>query len=142
MSQTVSRAASRKLFLNLPVKDLERTKAFWTSLGFTFNKQFTDDNGACMVFSEEAYAMLLAEPFFKTFTQRDLCNTRTHCEGLFALSCESRAEVDALVEKALAAGGSEPGKPMDHGFMYQRGFDDLDHHHWEVLWMDPKHIQS
>jgi predicted lactoylglutathione lyase len=133
---------SRKLFLNLPVKDLERTKAFWRSLGFSFNPQFTDEKAACLVFSEDGYAMLLVEEFFKTFTKREICDTRTSCEGAFALSCESRAEVDAILEKALAAGGTEPGKPMDYGFMYQRGFEDLDHHHWEILWMDPGHIQK
>lgn len=132
----------RKIFLNLPVKNLDRTMQFWRALGFSFNPQFTDEKAACMIFSEEAYAMLLSEPFFKTFTKREVCDTRTHVEGLFAFSCESRAEVDAIMRKALAAGGTEPGKPQDHGFMYQRGFDDLDHHHWEVLWMDPGHIKK
>lgn len=94
-----------------------------------------------MIISQEAYAMLLSEPFFKTFTKKELCNTTTHIEGIFALSCESRAEVDAIMEKALAAGRKEPGKAQDHGFMYQRGFEDLDHHDWEVLWMDPSHIK-
>ncbi|MFO0579123.1 MAG: glyoxalase/bleomycin resistance/extradiol dioxygenase family protein [Polyangia bacterium] len=142
MSQSPNRPTSRKLFLNLPVKDLERTQAFWTSLGFAFNKQFTDKNAACLVFSEDACAMLLVESFFKTFTERELCDTRTHCQGAFALSCESRAEVDALVQKALAAGGTLTEPAKDYGFMYQHGFDDLDHHHWEMVWMDPKHIQE
>lgn len=133
---------SRKFFLNIPVKDLERTKAFWKSLGFTFNAQFTDENAACMIFSEEAYAMLLAEPFFKTFTKREICDTRTHVESLHALSCESRAEVDEMMTKALAAGGKEPYEARDYGFMFQRGFDDLDGHHWEILWMDPAHVQK
>lgn len=133
---------SRKFFLNIPVKDLERTKTFWRSLGFPFNAQFTDENAACMVFSEEAYAMLLAEPFFRTFTRREICDTQTHVESLFALSCESRAEVDELLAKALAAGGKEPYGPRDYGFMFQRGFDDLDGHHWEILWMDPAHVQK
>lgn len=133
---------SRKIFVNLPVKNLEPTKQFWKALGFDFNPQFTDDKAACLVFSEHGFAMLLTEAFFKTFTTRDLCDTRTHCEGLFALSCESRAEVDALMEKALENGGTEPRKTVDYGFMYQRGFDDLDHHHWEVFWMDPSHVQK
>lgn len=137
-----TKPVSRKIFVNLPVKDLERTKAFWTSLGFSFNQQFTDEKAACLVFSEDGYAMLLVEPFFKTFTHRQICDTRTHCEAAFALSCESRAEVDELVARAIAAGGSEPDKPQDHGFMYQRSFEDLDHHHWEILWMDPGHIQK
>lgn len=133
---------SRQIFVNLPTKDLEKTKAFWTSLGFTFNAQFTDDKAACLIFSDSGYAMLLTEPFFKTFTARELCDTRTHCEGIFALSCESRTEVDALMEKALKHGGTEPTQPQDYGFMYQRGFDDLDHHHWEVFYMDPAHVQG
>jgi uncharacterized protein len=133
---------SRMIFVNLPVKDLEGTKKFWLKLGFRFNPQFTDDKAACLIFSDMGYAMLLTEPFFKTFTGREICDTRSHCEGIFALSCESREEVDALMVKALANGGTEPTKPQDLGFMYQRGFDDLDHHHWEVFWMDPKHGQG
>ena len=132
---------NRKIFVNLPVTNLERTVAFWKALGFDFNRQFTDDKAACMIISEDAYAMLLSAPFFKTFTKKEPCNPTTQIEGLFALSCESRAEVDAMVAKAVAAGGSEPREPMDHGFMYQRSFDDVDHHSWEVLWMDPKHVQ-
>ncbi len=133
---------TRKLFVNLPIKNLERTMRFWKALGFSFNRQFTDDKAACLIFSEDAYAMLLTEPFFRTFTTRELCDTRTHLQSLFALSCESRAEVDALVAKAVANGGSDPGKTQDHGFMYGRGFDDPDHHHWEVIWMDPAHVQK
>ncbi len=133
---------SRAIYVNLAVKDLTKSIGFWKALGFSFNAQFTDEKAACLIFSEQGYAMLLTEPFFRTFTARELCNTRTHCEGIFALSCESRAEVDALMQKALANGGSEPTKPQDHGFMYQRGFDDLDHHHFEVFWMDPKHVQA
>ena len=88
-----------------------------------------------------AYAMLVSEAFFKTFTSKEVCNTKTHIEGLFALSCESRAEVDELVAKATGAGGAEAGKTQDHGFMYQRAFYDLDGHHWEVMWMDPSHVK-
>lgn len=134
--------ASRKIFVNLPVKDLDRVKQFWRSLGFTFNPQFTDDNAGCLVFGQDAYAMLLTEKFFRTFTKKEICDTKTHCEGLFALSCESRAEVDALMDKALSHGAVEPTAPQDHGFMYQRGFYDLDQHHWEVFWMDPAHVQA
>jgi predicted lactoylglutathione lyase len=133
---------SRKIFVNLPVRDLERSKDFFAELGFSFNPQFTDEKAACMVVSDEAFAMLLAEPFFKTFTKRALCDTTKQTEGLFALSCESRAEVDELVEKAVAAGGQHAMDPTDHGFMYGWSFYDLDGHHWEVLWMDPKAIQS
>lgn len=133
---------SRKLFVNLGVKDLERSKAFFAALGFEFNPRFTDEKAACMVVSEEAFVMLLSEPFLKTFTQRELCDTSRQNEGLFALSCVSREEVDALVQKALAAGGQRAMPPQDHGFMYGGSFYDLDGHHWEVLWMDPKAVQG
>ena len=133
---------SRKIFVNLAVRDLKRSMEFFSQLGFEFNKQFTDDKAACMIFSAEAYAMLLTEPFFRTFTKREICNTSTHTEGLFALSCASRAEVDELVNKALAAGGQRAMDPVDHGFMYGWSFYDPDGHHWEVLWMDPAKISK
>lgn len=133
---------ARKIFVNLPVADLARSMEFFGKLGFPFNRKFTDEKAACMVLSEEGYVMLLTEPFFKTFTNNALCNTRTHTEGLFALSCESRDEVDTLVHKALAAGGRPAMAPQDHGFMYGWSFYDLDGHHWEVLWMDPKVAQA
>ena len=125
------------IFVNLPVKDLERSKAFFSRLGYTFNPQFTDDNAACMILSDDAYVMLLGEQYFKTFTKRQVCDTRTHSEGLFALSCTSRAEVDQMVKTALAGGGQPAMDATDHGFMYGWSFYDLDGHHWEVLWMDP-----
>jgi uncharacterized protein len=129
---------SRQLFVNLAVKDLPRSKAFFARLGFEFNPRFTDDNAACMIVGAESFVMLLAEPFFRTFTKKSLCDTRTQTEGLFALSCDSRAEVDALVEKAIAAGGSHAMDVQDHGFMYAWSFYDPDGHHFEVLWMDPE----
>ncbi|WP_437308679.1 VOC family protein [Sorangium sp. So ce388] len=132
---------SHKLFVSLPIKNLDRSVAFWKSLGFTFNPKFTGEQAACMLIGEHAYAMLLVEPFFKTFTKKAICDTATHVEGAFGLTCESRAEVDAMVEKALAGGGKEPDPPQDHGFMYGRSFEDLDGHHWEVLWMDPEAAQ-
>ncbi|AUX21415.1 extradiol dioxygenase [Sorangium cellulosum] len=132
---------SRKVFINLPVRDLKRSMDFFSRLGFEFNPMFTDDKAACMILSEEGYVMLLTEPFFKTFTKKEVCNTSTHTEGLFALSCCSRAEVDELVQKAIAAGGKPAMDPQDHGFMYAWSFYDLDGHHWEVLWMDPKAAQ-
>lgn len=135
-------AINRKLFVNLPVKDLKRTTEFFSRLGFEFDPRFTDDKAACMIVSSEAYVMLLVEPFFKTFTDNELCDTARHTEGVFALSCESRAEVDGLVKKALSSGGSKAREPVDHGFMYSSSFYDPDGHHWEVLWMDPKHLQQ
>jgi predicted lactoylglutathione lyase len=133
---------ARKLFVNLSVRDLKRSMEFWTKLGFEFNPQFTNDSGACMVVSEEAFVMLLAEPFFKTFTTREICDTSKQTEGLFCLSCVSRAEVDEIVNKAIAAGGAHAMKPQDHGFMYGSSFYDVDGHHWEVMWMDPAAIQK
>lgn len=134
--------ASRKLFVNLPVKNLKRSMEFFSKLGFEFNPQFTDDNAACMVISEEAFAMLLAESYFKTFTKKEIVNSAKQTESIFALSCASRAEVDDIVKKAVAAGGKHAMDPNDHGFMYGWSFYDLDDHHWEVIWMDPKAVQK
>jgi predicted lactoylglutathione lyase len=134
-------ADARKIFVNLAVRDPKRSMQFFSTLGFEFNPQFTDDKGACMAVSEEAYVMHLAEPFFRSFTKREPCDTSRETEGLFGLSCASRAEVDRLVKKALAAGGRLAGETQDHGFMYGRSFYDLDGHQWEVLWMDPKAIR-
>ncbi|HEU4408273.1 MAG TPA: VOC family protein [Polyangiaceae bacterium] len=133
---------ARKIFVNLAVRDLKRSMEFFSKLGFEFNRQFTDDKAACMVVSDEAFVMLLTEPFFKTFTKREVCDTARQTEGLFALSCESRAEVDAMVQTALAAGGQPAMASTDHGFMYAWSFYDPDGHHWEVLWMDPKAVQK
>ncbi|HYY52109.1 MAG TPA: VOC family protein [Myxococcales bacterium] len=132
---------SRKLFVNLAVRDLKRSMDFFRKLGFAFNPQFTDEKAACMVVSDEAFVMLLTEPFFKTFTRKEICNTQSQSEGLFALSCSSRSEVDQLVKTAVAAGGKVAMDPMDQGFMYGWSFYDPDGHHWEVLWMDPKAIE-
>ncbi|WPB79579.1 VOC family protein [Archangium violaceum] len=128
---------SRKIFVNLPVKDLKRSIAFFTKLGFSFNPQFTDENATCMIISDEAFVMLLTEKRFKDFTKNQLCDTRTHTEGLFALSCSSKAEVDQMVKTAIAEGGKHAMDSQDHGFMYGWSFYDLDGHHWEVMWMDP-----
>ena len=133
---------SRKMFVNLAVSDLKRSMAFFSGLGFAFNPQFTDDNAACMIISDEAFVMLLVERYFKTFTRRQPCDTTRCSEGLFALSCGSRAEVDEMVKKAIAAGGSHAMDPQDHGFMYAWSFYDLDGHHWEVVWMDPQFVSS
>jgi len=131
-----------QIFVNLPVKDLDKSKAFFSHLGYSFNPQFTDQNAACMVISEHIYAMLLTEPFFQGFTKKAIADAHTSKEVLICLSCESRAEVDTLVKKALEAGGGNPIEPQDHGFMYYHGFEDLDGHHWEVMYMDPNHVQQ
>jgi len=138
----MSKSNGRKMFVNLAVRDLKRAKAFFSALGFDFNPKFTDDKAACMVISDEGYVMLLAEPFFKTFTTRAVCDTSRQTEALLALSCESRNEVDELVKKAIAAGGRDTMPVQDQGFMYGRSFYDLDGHHWEVLWMEPKAVES
>jgi predicted lactoylglutathione lyase len=128
---------ARQIFVNLPVRDMERSKAFFSKLGFAFNPQFTNEQGACMVISDTIYAMLLVEPFFRTFTDRPVADATKSTEVLVCLSCESRAEVDELVRKAVAAGGSAHRQPQDHGFMYGHGFHDPDGHIWELMYMDP-----
>jgi uncharacterized protein len=130
-------AMSRKIFVNLPVKDLESSKAFFGVLGFSFNPQFTNDSGACMVIADDIYAMLLTEGFFQTFTRKPVADATRSTEVLVCLSCESRAEVDELTRKAVAAGGKAPNAPQDHGFMYGHGFEDLDGHIWELVYMEP-----
>ena len=127
----------REIFVNLPVRDLEVAKRFFTNLGFIFNPKYTDDNATCMIINDRASVMLLAEPFFRGFTKKGICDTTTHTEALLALSCPSREAVDEMVERAVATGGAHAMDPMDHGFMYGWSFYDPDGHHWEVLWMDP-----
>lgn len=127
---------STQIFVNLPVRDLDKAKAFFNALGYSVNPQFTDANAACLVISDTIYVMLLVEPFFQGFTRKPLCDARTHTEVLLCLSVDSRSDVDAMVAKALAAGAREPMEAKDYGFMYQRGFEDLDGHLWEVVHMD------
>jgi predicted lactoylglutathione lyase len=126
-----------KIFVNLPVKDLKKSMAFYDALGFKNNPQFTDDTAACMVVSEDIYVMVLTHAKFKEFTPKAIVDATKSTEVLTALSRESRADVDDIVRKALAAGGSTYSQPKDYGFMYQHGFQDPDGHIWEVLWMDP-----
>jgi hypothetical protein len=127
---------ARQIFVNLPVKDMQRSKAFFDALGFGFNPQFTNDQGACMVVSDSIHVMLLVEPFFQGFTSKKIADAHETAEVLVCLSCDSREEVDALVRKALEAGGTAPRPPQDHGFMYGHGFQDLDGHVWELMYMD------
>jgi uncharacterized protein len=128
---------ARQIYVNLPIKNMERSKAFFGALGFSFNPQFTNEQGACMVITDTIYVMLLVEPFFQTFIKKQIADADKTTEVLICLSCESRAEVDDLVRKAVAAGGSTPNAPQDHGFMYGHGFQDLDGHLWELMYMDP-----
>jgi predicted lactoylglutathione lyase len=129
---------ARQIFVNLPVKDLPRSVTFFTALGFSFNPQFTNDDATCMIVDENIFVMLLVEPFFRTFIDKAICDTRTSTEVLVCLSCDSRAEVDELVAKAVAAGGATPRAPQDYGFMYSHAFEDPDGHIWELVYMEPQ----
>lgn len=126
-----------KIFVNLPVKDLDRSTAFFTALGYRFDENFTDENATCLVITDDIYAMLLTEPFFKGFTKNQIADTTTATEAILALSVDSRAAVDEIVDKALAAGGAVANEPNDQDFMYGRSFLDPDGHQWEIFWMDP-----
>ena len=127
---------SRKIFVNLPVENLPKSIAFFTALGFTFNAQFTDDTATCMVITEHINVMLLTHAKFSQFITKPICDAKKSTEVLLCLSCESRSEVDALVAKAIAAGGTSSPAPQDHGFMYEHDFTDLDGHGWGLMHMD------
>ena len=131
-----------KLFLNLPVNDLQRSIEFFETLGFAFNTQFTDATATCMLVGEDAYVMFLVHDRFAGFTKHRVADPRTETTALFSFSVNSRAEVDAIVDKAIAAGGSTADVPEDHGFMYEWSFQDLDGHGWGVFWMDPAAVQG
>jgi predicted lactoylglutathione lyase len=126
-----------KIFVNLAVKDLTRSVEFFTKLGFSFDKQYTDETATCMIVSVDIFVMLLTEEKFQTFTPKEICDAKKYTEVLVALSLESRAKVDQMVAKALAGGGSTYNEPQDHGFMYAHGFQDLDGHIWELVYMEP-----
>jgi predicted lactoylglutathione lyase len=133
---------AKKIFVNLPVKDLKKSMEFFIKLGYTFNLQFTDETAACMVIAEDIFAMLLTEAKFKGFTPNAICDARKSTEVLVALSCDTRDQVDETVRKAVAAGGNTYNNPQDHGFMYGHGFQDLDGHIWEVFFMEPSAIRQ
>lgn len=128
---------STKIFVNLPVKDLRRSTEFFTALGSSFDARFTDENATCLVITEDICAELLLEPFFTSFTKKAVADTATSNEAILALEVESKARVDELVSKAVAAGGRLSNQPVDQGFMYGGGFEDPDGHLWEVFYMDP-----
>ena len=127
-----------KIFVNLPVKDLNKTRQFFTKLGFTFNPKFTDANATCMIIEKNIFAMLLVEKFFKTFIKNEICDAKKSTEVLLALSVGSRKEVDEVVTNAVNAGGKEPREAQDHRWMYGRSFEDINGHIWEVFYMDMK----
>lgn len=125
-----------QIFVNLPVKNLDRSVEFFTRLGYSFNPQFTDENATCMIVAENIFVMLLVEPYFKTFIEKDICDATRQTEVIVCLSAESREWADDLVSKAAAAGGKATAS-KDYGFMYQTGFQDPDGHLWELAYMDP-----
>jgi predicted lactoylglutathione lyase len=133
---------AKQIFVNLPVKDLGKTIEFFKKLGFEFNPQFTDENATCMVVNDNIFVMLLVEKFFKTFTQKEICDTTKNTEVIIALSTESREKVDQMLENVIKAGGKESRKPQDHGWMYGRSFEDLNGHLWEIIYMDEKALKE
>ena len=132
-----------KIFVNLPVKDLDKSKEFFSKLGYSFNKQFTDKNAACLVISEDIYSMLVSRDFFKRFTKKEIADASKVTESIIALSAESREMVDEMIEKAKAAGGREYREAEEYDdWMYGRSFEDLDKHQWEIIWMDESKMKK
>jgi predicted lactoylglutathione lyase len=131
-----------KIFVNLPVKDLNKSKEFFTKIGFTINPRFTDETAACVVISEDIYAMILTHAKFREFTRKEIADATQTTEVLTCLSSDSKDNVNETVDKAIAAGATEARDTMDFGFMYARSFNDLDGHIWEVMWMDPSAINQ
>ncbi len=127
---------STKIFVNLPVKDLNRSIDFFTKLGYAFNPQFTDETATCMIVSDDIYVMLLTHAKFKEFTPKPICDATKSTEVILCLSCDDRAHVDDLVSKAIAAGGTTHAESKDYGFMYQHGYQDPDGHIWELVFME------
>jgi len=128
---------STQIFVNLPVKNLSRSMAFFADLGFSFEPKFTDKTAACIIVSDQIFVMLLTEEKFRGFAPKPICDATKYTEVLLALSCDNRFQVDDYVRKAVAAGGSTYSEPQDYGFMYGHGFQDLDGHVWEVFHMEP-----
>jgi len=130
---------NKQIILNLPVKDLEKSKAFFAALGFTFDARYSGENAAFMnIVDGTIQAMLTTEPFFQSLIDKPVVNAREANEVVICLSCESREEVDNLIARAVAAGGRTPHPPEDHGFMYDQGFEDLDGHLWNLVWSAPQ----
>ena len=130
------------IFVNLPVTDLVRSTAFYEAIGGERNPQFSDETATCMIVSDDIFVMLLTEAKFQSFTPKAICDARRNTEVLIALSCESRSHVREMVQKAVAAGGSTYNDEQDHGFMLQHGYQDLDGHIWELVYMEPSALQS
>jgi uncharacterized protein len=130
------------IFVNMAVKDLQKSIAFFEKLGYKFNLQFTDETAICMIISDTIYAMLMTEPKFKSFTPKSICDTTKSQETFICLSVDNKEAVDDVIKKAVAAGGKTWKEPDDHGFMYGHEFEDLDGHVWEIMWMDPNFVHS
>ncbi len=128
---------AKKLFVNLPVTDLNKSVEFFSALGFAFNPDFTDENATCMIVNDDAFVMLLVEGFFKTFTNKPIADAAAVTETILSVAVESRDAVDELIRAALTAGGTPAHEALDYGFMYNHSFHDPDGHLWEVFWMDP-----
>jgi predicted lactoylglutathione lyase len=130
---------NKQIILNLPVKNLEKSKAFFSALGFTFDERYSGENAAFMnIVDDTIQAMLTTEAFFQSLIDKPVANAKETNEVVFCLSCESREEVDSLIAKAVAAGGRTPHPPEDHGFMYDQGFEDIDGHLWNLVWSAPQ----
>jgi uncharacterized protein len=131
-----------QIFLNLPVKNLDASVAFFTKMGYTFNAQFTNADATCMIVNEHIFVMLLVKPFFKTFVTKKIADAHKTVQMLVGLSFDSKDDVNKMVDAAIAAGAVEARDPLDHGFMYTRAFNDLDGHIWEMFWMDTSAVQG
>ena len=129
---------NKQIFVNIGTKDLKRANAFFTALGYSFNPQYSDEKATCMVVSESIYVMVLTDQYFQTFSPKPVADASKTAETIICLSCETRAEVDEIVKKAVKAGGKTYNEPKDHGFMYQHGFQDPDGHIWEYIAMAGK----
>lgn len=125
-----------KIFVNLPIKDLEKSKAFFQKLGFGFNPQFSDEKAACLVLGDNIFAMLITEPMFATFTKKPISDAKKQTEVLLAIDVDAKNKVDEMVKLAVEAGGKIYSEPIDHGWMYYHSFEDLDGHQWEVMFAD------
>ncbi len=129
------------IFVNLPVKDLEKSKAFFEAIGGKVNQQFTDETASSIVLSDNIFVMLLTHAKFREFSPKEIASTKTTAEVLIALGVDSKDELDRIVDAAIKAGGKETRPPADYGFMQQRVFEDLDGHHWEVVYVDPAAVE-
>lgn len=133
---------AQKIFVNLPVKDINRSIEFFSKLGYSFNPKFTDQNATCMIVSDDIYVMLLTEKFFRTFTNKEISDAKKSTEVLISLTAENKEAVNQFMARALDAGGKEPREAQDHGWMYGRSFEDLDGHIWEIFYMDESALDN